>query len=112
MINVILNGACGRLGTTFQKVAKEATDVNIVAGVDVNRTGISTDFPLYKNIKNVAVSADAVVDFSTPTALFEMLDFCVGNHLKLLVATTGHSEIQNEKIATAAKKSPFSRRRI
>lgn len=77
MINVILNGACGRLGTTFQKVAKEAADVNIVAGVDVNRTGISTNFPLYKNIKNVAVSADAVVDFSTPTALDEMLDFCV-----------------------------------
>ena len=25
MINVILNGACGRLGTTFQKVAKETT---------------------------------------------------------------------------------------
>lgn len=104
MINVILNGACGRLGTTFQKVAKEATDVNIVAGVDVNRTGISTDFPLYKTIKNVAVPADAVVDFSTPAALDEMLDFCVGNHLKLLVSTTGHSEIQNEKIAAAAKK--------
>lgn len=104
MINVILNGACGRLGTTFWKVAKEATDVNIVAGVDVNRTGISTDFPLYKNIKNVAIPADAVVDFSTPTALSDVLDFCVGNNLKLLVATTGHSEIQNEKIAAASKK--------
>lgn len=104
MINVILNGACGRLGTTFQKVAKEATDVNIVAGVDVNRTGISTGFPLYKNIKNVAVPADAVVDFSTPTALSDVLEYCVGNNLKLLVATTGHSEIQNEKIATASKK--------
>ena len=63
MINVILNGACGRLGTTFWKVAKEATDVNIVAGVDVNRTGISTGFPLYKNIKNVAVVL--VVDATT-----------------------------------------------
>ena len=104
MINVILNGACGRLGTTFQKVAKEAADVNIVAGVDVNRTGISTNFPLYKNIKNVAVSADAVVDFSTPTALSDVLEYCVGNNLKLLIATTGHSEIQNEKIAVAAKK--------
>ena len=104
MINVILNGACGRLGTTFQKVAKEATDVNIVAGVDVNRTGISTGFPLYKNIKNVAVPADAVVDFSTPAALDYVLDFCVKNNTKLLVATTGHSEIQNEKIAAAAKK--------
>ena len=74
MINVILNGACGRLGTTFQKVAKEAADIKIVAGVDVNRTGISTDFPLYKNIKNVAVPADAVVDFSTPAALDYVLD--------------------------------------
>lgn len=104
MINVILNGACGRLGTTFQKVITDATDVNIVAGVDVNRTGISTNFPLYKNIKNVAVPADAVVDFSTPAALSDVLEYCVGNNLKLLVATTGHSEIQNEKIATAAKK--------
>lgn len=104
MINVILNGACGRLGTTFQKVAKETTDVNIVAGVDVNRTEISAGFPLYKNIKNVAVPADAVVDFSTPTALSDVLEYCVGNNLKLLVATTGHSEIQNEKIAAAAKK--------
>lgn len=107
MINVILNGACGRLGTTFQKVAKETTDVNIVAGVDVNRTGISTDFPLYKNIKNVAVPADAVVDFSTPAALDYVLDFCVKNNTKLLVATTGHSEIQNEKSRLPPKNSRF-----
>lgn len=104
MINVILNGACGRLGTTFQKVITDAADIKIVAGVDVNRTGISTDFPLYKNIKNIAVPADAVVDFSTPTALSDVLEYCIGNNLKLLVATTGHSEIQNEKIAAAAKK--------
>lgn len=107
MINVILNGACGRLGTTFQKVAKEATDVNIVAGVDVNRTGISTDFPLYKNIKSVAVPADAVVDFSTPAALSDVLEYCVGNNMKLLVATTGHSEIQNEKSRLPPKNSRF-----
>lgn len=104
MINVILNGACGRLGTSFQKVITDAADVKIVAGVDVNGSENSTDFPLYKNIKDVAVSADAVVDFSTPTALDEMLDFCVENHLKLLVATTGHSKIQNEKIIATAKK--------
>ena len=55
MINVILNGACGRLGTTFWKVAKETTDVNIVAGVDVNRTGNSTDFPLYKNLSLIHI---------------------------------------------------------
>lgn len=53
MINVILNGACGRLGTTFQKVITDAADIKIVAGVDVNRTGISTDFPLYKTLKTL-----------------------------------------------------------
>ena len=104
MINVILNGACGRLGTTFQKVAKETTDVNIVAGVDVNRTGISTDFPLYKNIKNVAVPADAVVDFSTPAALSDVLEYCVGNNMKLLVATTDTPKSKTKKSRLPPKK--------
>ena len=45
-----------------------------------------------------------MVDFSTPTALSDVLEYCVGNNMKLLVATTGHSDIQNEKIAAAAKK--------
>lgn len=45
-----------------------------------------------------------MVDFSTPAALSDVLEYCVGNNMKLLVATTGHSEIQNEKIAAAAKK--------
>ena len=104
MINVILNGACGRLGTTFQKVAKETTDVKIVAGVDLNGSENSTDFPLYKSIKDINVSADVIVDFSTPAAIFDVLDFCLKNNTKLLLATTGHSDIQNEKIVAAAKK--------
>lgn len=112
MIYVILNGACGRLGTTFQKVAKEAADINIVAGVDVNRTGISTDFPMYKNIKNVAVSADAVVDFSTQTAIDDVLDFCVGNNLKLLVERRDTPKFKTKKSLPPPKKSPSSRRRI
>lgn len=104
MINIILNGACGRLGTTFQKVAKESTDVKIVAGVDLNGSENSTEFPLYKSINDMNVSADAVVDFSTPAAIFDVLDYCLKNNTKLLLATTGHSDFQNEKIADAAKK--------
>lgn len=75
MINVILNGACGRLGTTFQKVAKEAADVNIVAGVDVNRTGISTGFPLYKTLKTLPFPRTQWSIFQRPPPLTTCLIF-------------------------------------
>lgn len=104
MINVILNGACGRLGTAFQKVVSSVDDIKIVSGVDARKAVDNAPFPIYDNIKNVSEIADVVVDFSTPSAIDDVLEFCLFNNLKLLVATTGHSEKQLSKIKNAAKK--------
>ena len=104
MINVILCGACGRLGEAFQKVVNEEKDVKIVAGVDLICRDDFSSFPLYKSFDLINAKADVVVDFSTPSALEDILDFCLKNNTRLLIATTGHSEAQLQKIISASQK--------
>jgi 4-hydroxy-tetrahydrodipicolinate reductase len=47
---------------------------------------------------------DAVIDFSVPEATDEVLELCTSRGIALVMATTGHSEAQKERLRAAAKK--------
>jgi 4-hydroxy-tetrahydrodipicolinate reductase len=50
---------------------------------------------------------DAVVDFSIPDATMHILRSCVEKAIPLVVATTGLSKAQRERVAEAAEKIPL-----
>lgn len=102
MLKILLNGACGRMGHNVAAMLASREDMRIVAGVDV-RPEQYADFPVYADIREFTGEADAVVDFTIASALDETLAYCVKRGIKLIVATTGHTEAQMEALCEASK---------
>ena len=102
MLRIILNGACGRMGHHVASMLERREDMRIVAGVDVKPAQYA-DFPVYADLNEFAGEADAVVDFTIAPALDATLAYCLRRGLKLIVATTGHTETQMEAMREASK---------
>lgn len=103
MIKVILSGANGKMGGVISRCIGERKDCTIVAGIDPN-TDLSSGYPVFARAADCPVSADVIIDFSHPAALDPLLEMAVARKLPVVVATTGLSREQVEKIhATAAQ---------
>ncbi len=101
MLNIILSGACGRMG---RQVAQYAADlgIRIVAGVDVAAESYAA-FPVYPTFALCLEKAEAMIDFSRPENLPALLAFATENKLPLVLATTGYHEAEDALIHQAAK---------
>ena len=89
MTNIILNGACGRMGRAIGE-ASASFDACIVAGVD--KFAGACSFPLYDDLEKVYESADVLVDFTVHTATDDLIAFARRTGIPMVVATTGHTE--------------------
>ena len=99
-MKIILCGACGRMGKNVAELASER-GVSIVAGVDVSACPAA--FPVYPNISEIKETADAVVDFSSPSALESVLSYCEEKCIPVVLASTGYSENDLARIRSASK---------
>ncbi|TWT92208.1 4-hydroxy-tetrahydrodipicolinate reductase [Neorhodopirellula pilleata] len=121
-IKLAVHGAAGRMGqrvvalaaaedhaprqSRFQIVAaidhpdhpKMGQDAGLVAGIGELNTTLSATWPS---------EADVVIDFSLPEALDGCVDACLKHGIPLVVATTGLSDAQKEKLAEAGKSLPI-----
>lgn len=94
-MKIAINGACGRMGRTVARLAKEA-GIEVAASIDVQEeAGI---------VRSLEKRADALIDFSTPEAALARLKECVETKTPAVVCTTGFTEAQKAEIAKAAKK--------
>ncbi|MEE0840912.1 MAG: 4-hydroxy-tetrahydrodipicolinate reductase [Acutalibacteraceae bacterium] len=106
MKNVILNGCFGRMGKVITELTQKSDTLNICAGVDAFGSG-NAQFPVYKQINDVKEKADVIIDFSNPSALDNLLTYAISTKTPLVLATTGFSMQQIEKIESAAKQIPI-----
>lgn len=104
MIDVILVGAGGKMGKFVAATAAKDNNLRVVAGVD--KFPCDTSFPIFKSFDEISIKADAIIDFSNPALLDDMLSFALKNGLPLVVATTGYSDEQIKKIKKAAQEIP------
>ena len=105
MIKTILVGSAGKMGAFVSRAAKEDGNLEIIAGVDRVNSGQS--FPVFSKFSDIAASADVIIDFSNPVLLDDMLNFAVAKKIPVVIATTGYSEAQIEKIKLTAKEVPI-----
>lgn len=108
MFRLILSGCNGRMGRAVANLCAAQPDLEIVAGFDLLGTG-DRDFPVFSSPADCKGQADAVVDFSSPTALSSLLDFCTERRLPVVLATTGYSDPQLAAIDQASKVIPIFR---
>ncbi len=103
MINVLLHGACGRMGRMIASLAKEDENLRIAAGVDAFGEAYDS-FPIYKTLADVEESVDVCIDFSNAGAVDGLLDYCAEKDLPVVVCTTGLSEEQMAHLKATAEK--------
>ena len=104
MTRVIMHGCNGKMGQTIAGLIKADEEIELVAGVDAWDEG-KNPFPVFRNIKDCDVEADAVIDFSAAAAVDNLLDYCAGKKLPCVLCTTGLSETQLKKVEEASKKT-------
>lgn len=102
MVRVILSGANGKMGRVIENCVKSRDDIEIVCGVDIN-TEQYGDFPIYKEIGEFKGEADVIIDFSHPMLLDSLLDYAKKHGTPIVLATTGYTGEQLQKIHEAEK---------
>lgn len=107
-MNVLLNGANGRMGREVIELIKEQEDCNIVAGFDIQESQ-NLGFPIYNSIENIKEKIDVIIDFSVPVATFKILEYARKNKIPIIIATTGFSNEDLLKIETISKEIPIFR---
>ena len=107
MTNIILCGCNGKMGAAVQSFVSQREDCSIAAGVDVSG-GSQGSFPVYTSISQVKEAAQVVVDFSHPSALSGILEYCRQHPgTAAVLCTTGYSAEQTREIQEASKELPL-----
>lgn len=103
MTRVIMHGCNGKMGQMITQIIAEDAEIEIVAGIDAS-DHIKNTYPVFTDIADCDVEADAVIDFSTATAVDKLLAYCVEKSIPCVLCTTGLSEAQLAKVEAAAEK--------
>ena len=107
MVNVIISGCSGHMGRVVESICSADPDVNVIAGFDLIQSGQA--YPVFSNPAECGEKADAVIDFSNPSALDGLLAYCTENQVPVVLATTVYSKEQLEAISAASKAIPVFR---
>lgn len=103
MVKVIMHGCNGHMGQVISDLVREDEEIEIAAGIDLADHG-QNEYPVFTNIWDCDVKADAVIDFCSPKATDALLDYCVQRQIPVVLCTTGLSEEQLQKVEKASKK--------
>ncbi len=75
MTKIIMNGCNGKMGQVITRLVSEDNECEIVAGFDVNDS-IENTYPVFTNPDEFTGDADVIIDFSHPSALTTVLNYC------------------------------------
>lgn len=103
MISVILNGCSGHMGQVVTDILAEDPDMETVAGIDAF-TGAERKYPIYAKPGDCTEAADVIIDFSTASAVDELLSYGTERNIPMVICTTGLSDLQVKNIQEAAEK--------
>ena len=102
MIRIAISGAGGRMGQAVARCIRSSSDMSVAFGVDTYCQ--DADYPVFYTFEDTNLDADVVVDFSNPSALDGVLDYAERTGARVVLATTGYSNDQLERIKYFSKK--------
>ena len=101
MVKIIMHGCNGHMGQVISGLVEKDPDAEIVAGIDVADQG-KNRYPVYTNMEECQVEADALIDFSSAKATDALLAYCEKRKLPVVLCTTGLSEEQLKSLEEAS----------
>ena len=105
MTNIAICGANGKMGKTIYNCVQNREDCTVVAGIDLY-TEQYADFPIVPTPAELPVRPDVIIDFSNPASLDGLLEYCLTTGTPIVVASTGYSDEQIQKIKSASQQIP------
>lgn len=102
MIRLIMHGCNGKMGQVISNIVANDDEVVMVAGIDKVDDG-HNPYPVFTNLEDCDIEADALIDFSTASAVDDLLAYCLAKNLPCVLCTTGLSEAQLAKVDMASK---------
>lgn len=105
MKNLLICGINGAMGKHVYN-ASTKYQFNVVCGIDKQISG-TTECPVYKSFEEVRDLIDVIIDFSSPDAIEEILQFALNNKTPLVLGTTGYTEKEENTILCASKEIPI-----
>lgn len=104
MNRILLSGAAGRMGREVAANA-EAAGFAVSFGVDAD-THFQASFPVFPRFVECRGEADVLIDFSRPSLLPDLLAHALAHRLPCVLAATGYTEADRDRIAGAAERIP------
>ncbi len=98
-----MHGCNGHMGQVISGLVEQDPEAEIVAGIDIADQG-KNSYPVFTDMKECQVEADAIIDFSSAKAVDALLDYSAQRQIPVVVCTTGLSEEQLAKIEETSKK--------
>ncbi len=105
MTGIAICGANGKMGKTIYNCISAREDCKVIAGIDIN-TEQYADFPIIDSPSKLPEKPDVIIDYSNPASLDGLLEYCLSTGTPIVLATTGYSDEQINKIKSAAEQIP------
>ncbi|MBR3721428.1 MAG: 4-hydroxy-tetrahydrodipicolinate reductase [Selenomonadaceae bacterium] len=108
MIDVLVNGACGRMGRAVLKAVIEDNELNLVGAVDImeggdagelaglSKNGVIVEKDLKKAIETK--KPQVMVDFTRPDVVFKSAKTAITMKVSPVIGTTGLSDAEKEEL--------------
>lgn len=118
MLNVIVSGAAGRMGSRIIALSKDNKDLKIIGALEHsghNKIGADVGeinglghlgVKLESEINNIAEKADVLIEFSNTNATLEHVKIANDKGISMVIGTTGFSKEEIEQLKTNVKKIP------
>jgi 4-hydroxy-tetrahydrodipicolinate reductase len=103
MIKLMISGIRGAMGQVIMNLVSKRPEFELVAGFDIKE---HKDIRTYTDLTKCDEKIDVIIDFSNPLALNSILDFSLSKKIPIVIATTGLSPEQINKIEESSKKVP------
>ena len=97
-----MHGCNGHMGKVISELVAKDDAIEIVDGIDLN-TEENFGYPVFANIMDCDVEADAIIDFSVAVAVDALLDFVKEKGIPVVLCTTGLSDEQLAKVEEVSK---------
>ena len=116
MVNVIINGACGRMGRLIIQSVSEQDDMKLVGAIEFPKhpelgsdagvvAGIGEiGVPISAELSDAVSESDVVIEFSKPEATLQHLRQIVDADKAMVIATTGFSNDELAEVKDLASK--------
>ena len=106
MIKVLINGCNGKMGQELSKSIEKNDNFQTICGVDRLDTG-DNKYPVYTDLSKITEEPDVIIDFSIPKATFEILEYASKKKIPIVIATTGFTAEETEKIKDYSNTIPI-----